>query len=221
MNTACYVKVELPLPVCQWLELKLHNEPPPHYAPVSFRLSATDYETFSLKEAQLQSGSGRGRLALATGFDTVYVFWHRVGHLPEDRSGTRCMAAGSPYWELVSKLRTEEVWVPDDPLNAMEVLARAASDEPTFAIMTQCSHSLSRHAPATGFLVSAFRTQTSCGSSVESLFSSILDLVVLACGSRSRTVLERSFSRETPTFSSWLETRPKTLVSCFRSTCPP
>jgi hypothetical protein len=136
LNSACRVTVELQITVKQWEELKLHNEPVPHLGgPAAFRLSATDYETFPLKEAQLQSGTGRGRVALATGFDTAYVFWHRVGHLPEDHEGTRCMAAGSPYWKMLSKLRKQKVWVPDDQLCAMEVIARAASDEPTFAIM--------------------------------------------------------------------------------------
>jgi len=95
-------------------------------------------EVYTLKNAQIRSDSGRAytyftRFALR--LDRT-VFWHRQGKLPERDDAQPVCAGGSPYWREILSLVKEKVWVPEEPLNAMEVIAKAyGTDEPMFAIM--------------------------------------------------------------------------------------
>jgi hypothetical protein len=92
-------------------------------------------EPYELLTAQKMSHNGRARLHVKFGFDETTIYWHREGHVPEDKEGNRIVAAGSDYWYWLMNRRLKKIWVPDDVLNAMEVLARAATDDPVFAIM--------------------------------------------------------------------------------------
>ena len=99
-------------------------------------MEAAEDTLYTLKEAQLRSDTGRGYTFFNS--DTVFrpVFWHRQGHLPERWNAEPACAGGSRFWRAILALRKEKVWVPDEPLNAMEVIAKAyGTDEPMFAIM--------------------------------------------------------------------------------------
>jgi hypothetical protein len=93
-------------------------------------------ESYDLATAQRASANKRAKLRIKFGYDILTVYWHRDGHLPEQKDGKPILTAGSPFWYWVLGLTTSEVWEPDDPLNAMEILARAATDDPVFCIMT-------------------------------------------------------------------------------------
>lgn len=136
MNNACAVSIELPETVTAWLEKKLGGEKMIYPRPPILPSIIVAREVYDLKEAQLRSETGRGVVVMNAGFYSVLVYWHRIGHLPERFDGKPAMAAGSDYWEMVRDLRDQKVWGPDEELNAMEVIARAATDEPMFAIMT-------------------------------------------------------------------------------------
>jgi hypothetical protein len=91
---------------------------------------------FTLEEAQIRSKTCRGFIQMSTSFSGLLpIYWHRRGHLPENSDGHRVCAAGSKLWSVLLNLKDEPVWFPDDPLCAMEVLARAANDDPMFAIL--------------------------------------------------------------------------------------
>lgn len=95
-------------------------------------------ECFTLKEAQLRSDNGRAYTIFSRcdGLGDRRVYWHRTGKLPERDDAQPACAGGSRYWREILAVRDEEVWSPDQPLNAMEVIAKAyGTDEPMFAIM--------------------------------------------------------------------------------------
>lgn len=87
-------------------------------------------DCYTLEEAQLRSNEGRAVLGVqhSNRFDTGEVYWHREGHLPELRDGTRVCEGGSEFHKWLRGLRKLEVWTPVDPLCAMEVIAKAATD---------------------------------------------------------------------------------------------
>lgn len=138
MNNACGIDMELNVPPKEWLEDKLEGGHRIDYAsPPAFLLVTPSEEVFTLKEAQLRSNTGRGFVQFDAGLSLVTVFWHREGHLPERFDAHPACAGGSDYFWHIRELREKEVWVPDDPLCAMEVIAKAyGTDEPMFAIMS-------------------------------------------------------------------------------------
>lgn len=117
-----------------WYEEKLYGYHSDYGGDPGFEIVEPD-EGFDLMTAQRASGTKRAKLTVEFGSDVMPIFWHRAGHVPERDDGKRIMAAGSDFWHWVQKLRLSKVWEPDDPLNAMEVLARAATDDPVFAVV--------------------------------------------------------------------------------------
>lgn len=120
-----------------WYEAKLDGFQTHYGGPPNYKIIVPDdaYEPYNMFTAQKASHDGVARLHLKHGFNEIQVRWHRDGLLPERKNGKRMMAAGSDFWHWLLPYRAKELWVPNDPLNAMEVLARAATDDPVFAIM--------------------------------------------------------------------------------------
>ncbi len=88
-----------------------------------------------LTTAQRASHKRRALLVLKFGYDTLHVFWHEDGHVPEREDGKRICNPGSNFWYWLLKRKHHKIWAPDDPLNEMEIIARGATDDPVFAIM--------------------------------------------------------------------------------------
>jgi hypothetical protein len=93
------------------------------------------YEPYNLATAQRASANGRACLHVKHGYRNTVVRWHSNGLVPEFEDGSRMVAPGSPFWYWIVEAKTLKLWVPDEPLNAMEILARATTDDPVFAIM--------------------------------------------------------------------------------------
>jgi len=136
-NAVCAITIEIPMSATEWLKKKLDFEQINYNRTALFRPFVLD-EHYTLEEAWVRSETGRASLFFSPDALLVAneIFWHRDGLLPENLSGQRCVAAGSPYWRLIAGLRNQDMWTPESPLNAMEVIARAVSDEPTFCIMS-------------------------------------------------------------------------------------
>jgi len=136
-KVSCESDYEIYISPGEWLEAKLNGNPEVHSSPSRPRYSPLDGDLYDLKEAQIRSNVGRGVLGIQNtlGLGVMSIFWHRVGHLPELRDGMRACEGGSEFHKWLKNLRHLKIWVPDDPLCAMEVIARAASGEPMFCIM--------------------------------------------------------------------------------------
>lgn len=139
-NTVCGLQVENTLNGEEWLKCKLRGGIPKIMQSAPPKVARyLPHERYTLNEAQIRSKTGRGWIRmtnLSVGMAvSPRVFWHRRAHLPEDYNGNRVCAAGSRFWVMLLYLKDEPVWAPHDPLCAMEVLARAANDDPMFAIL--------------------------------------------------------------------------------------
>jgi len=88
---------------------------------------------FTLQEAQLRSDTGRGFVCFHNMRNIRRIYWHRQGHLPEREDARPACAGGSALWRAMLDVRKDKVWLPDQPLNEMEVIAKAyGTDEPMF-----------------------------------------------------------------------------------------
>ena len=119
-----------------WYEHKLGGgntcyDENPGYRP----LSTDGKETFDLLIAQRMSSDGIARLDLTRGYGSITIRWHKDGLVPERKDSQRMMSAGSLFWHWTMRQVLKKIWLPNSPLNEMEVLARAVSDDPIFAIM--------------------------------------------------------------------------------------
>jgi hypothetical protein len=135
-NEVCEIHIEIPFSAKEWLQRKTSGSPINYNGPEHFSISTRDdVAYYTLRDAQLMSNTGRATLCAMAGFDAYVVYWHKDGHLPELKSGHRCCAGGSPYWEFLRDHEDHPVWLPEDPMCAMEVIAKAANDDLNFCIM--------------------------------------------------------------------------------------
>jgi hypothetical protein len=127
----------------KWLEAKMAGSPKSvtqHLSPAHPRyFILDDNNCFDLKEAQIRSETGRGVLGLQDHLlSKDRVYWHRDGYMPEDEDARRACEAGSEFHKWLNNLARLEVWTPENPLCAMEVIAKAyGTDDPMFAIMSE------------------------------------------------------------------------------------
>ena len=137
-NKVCGASFEIFISQQDWLDTKLLLDEPVDMKSDAFFDYSVEEEGdnhYSLKDAQLRSNTGRGFVLFHRHSSprVTKIYWHRMGKLPEREDALPACAGGSPYWREIMSLRKENVWVPDDPLNAMEVIARAyGTDEPMF-----------------------------------------------------------------------------------------
>ena len=139
--SSCYVSLDLTKMFKSgkaWFEAKLNGFQSNYGigAPDGLEL-VLPVDGYEILTAWRASSNGRAKMNLKFGFDSMTVYWHREGHVPERDDGTRIMAAGSSFWDWIINERFTKCWEPDEPLNAMQVLARAATDDPVFAIMAR------------------------------------------------------------------------------------
>ncbi len=128
MNKVCEMPISLRTSKKEWLEDKLNGtlyggaNPP-------FIVPSSQEEGQSLEEAWQFSNTNRAYLVMQTQGSFVKIFWHKIGHVPEDEQGNRCVAPGSDYWRYLLQLREQPIWLPEEPLSEMEVIAKTAFEE--------------------------------------------------------------------------------------------
>ena len=132
-NEVCRATYEISMSPTEWGEHKMFGFEEETGIDISSNVDFSwvvdgDDQVYTLEQAQLRSDSERAFVRFANGYvlaGTMKVYWHRVGKLPERKDASPACAGGSNYWREILALRTEEVWVPEIPLNEMEVLAKA------------------------------------------------------------------------------------------------
>lgn len=137
----CWLEWKLDYTPDEWLKHKLYGYSIDRglWEEDPFTEEVDPSNAYTLNDAQLRSAQGRGVLLLRKfKGDALIVYWHRQGYLPEHFDGTRACEGGSCMHDLLRSVVDAPIWTPDEPLNEMEVIARAyGTDDDMFATMME------------------------------------------------------------------------------------
>ena len=135
MNDSCGLTISRDAPSTEFFNDKIEGEEAINYGEPDFKIIKVDGGRKKLI-AQKESRDGRALLKIKHGYDVISLYWHLDGRCPEDDEGQPAMAIGSAYWywllSLVDYGHGCPHWQPAEPLNPLEVLARAATDDPVY-----------------------------------------------------------------------------------------
>lgn len=134
-NGSCGITITRDAPSTEFFNDKIEGEAATHYPEPAFKVVRSDGGR-SLLTAQKESRDGRALLKLEFLGAKIALYWHPDGRCPEDENGDPCMAIGSSFWYwLNSRIQYGDGcphWLPAEPLNPLEVLARACTDDPVY-----------------------------------------------------------------------------------------
>jgi hypothetical protein len=135
MNNSCNLMISRDAPSTEFFNEKIEGEVAIDYGEPNFTVVRLDSGR-SLGVAQKESRDKRAMLKVNHGGEDFVIFWHPDGHGPEDEDGNPAMAIGSPYWHwILTRIQYGDgcpYWWPAEPLNPLEVLARAGTDDPVY-----------------------------------------------------------------------------------------
>lgn len=137
-NNFCQVEMRLKTATTEFFRDKLEGETAMKYGEPYHRVVHVDGGRKKL-HAQKESRDGRAQLRLQISpVEQVVIYWHREAHQPEDEYGDPVMMIGSDFWfwlELqIGYGDGCPHWLPAEPLNPLEVLARADTDDPVYMV---------------------------------------------------------------------------------------
>jgi hypothetical protein len=137
MNNSCGVSIRRQEPSTEFFNDKIEGEDPIGYRDPDFEVVKLDGGR-NVMQAQKESRDGRAMLKIQHGPDLITIYWHPDGHCPEDANGDPVMKIGSAYWYWIIGLTHYgdgcPHWWPVEPLNPLEILARAATDDPVYFV---------------------------------------------------------------------------------------
>ena len=137
-NDFCHVEMRLKIPTTEFFRDKIAGEIAMQYGQPYHRVVSMDGGR-NLLQAQKESRDGRAQLRVQVNrVESVVLFWHIDAHQPEDMFGDPVMMIGSDFWFwLQAKITYGDGcphWLPAEPLNPLEVLARADTDDPVYMV---------------------------------------------------------------------------------------